>query len=806
MPMENTGVKRHITVVDDIPENIHLVGALLREQGFMLSIAGDGKQAVEVVQNNKPDLVLMDVMMPNMDGYEACIRLKQDPLTRDIPVIFMSALTEPVDKIKGFNAGAVDYLTKPVHKEEMLARINTHLTIGALHKKLEVANAKLEEKVRLRTKELETKNLDLEKNREILNSILSSMDDLVFALDRNGVFLNFTQESHEDRLYKPSKAFIGKSYKEILPQDIADTFDKAITLLNNSGKPQQVDYPLSFEGKVRWFSAKLTMRLDNLGSYTGITAVIRDVTEKKIAAEALREANKIINRSPVVVFLRQNKTGWPVDLVSQSVDRIFGYSESDFISGKVNYSDIIHPEDRNRFSNEIAQIIHGKSPDDFSHKPYRIVTKEGKTKWLDDRTQIRRNREGIITHFQGIVLDITEQKRTEDQLRQVQKMETVGTIAGGLAHDFNNLLGGVLAVLSLLRSKLESNETIKEAKLKKYIDIMYSASLRATNTVKQLLALSRRQELIFTPIDLNKVIQQVINICEATIDKSVNIVPHFLNHEVMVEADLTALEQLVLNLCVNSAHAMTIMRDENETWGGDLTIKLAAESVNEVLPDRHPNRKVGEYWVVSIEDTGVGMESETLSKIFDPFFTTKKIEHGTGLGLAMVLSTISQLNGFIDVVSKKGVGSTFSIHLPVLKDHLAAQNEVDKDIKQHSGEGLILVVDDEFVFRTAVEELLEELGYRVILAANGLEGVNLFKQHYQDISAVLLDLSMPRMSGKETFIKLREIDPSVKVLLTSGYWQNERIQELTSLGIKGFIQKPLTLKKLSKAVYSTVFD
>ncbi len=408
------------------------------------------------------------------------------------------------------------------------------------------------------------------------------------------------------------------------------------------------------------------------------------------------------------------------------------------------------------------------------------------------------------TVLQATIRDITEQKKTEEQLLQAQKMETVGTLAGGLAHDFNNVLAGIIGTLSLIKNRLQRDGAIKTDKLENYLDIMQEAGDQASILVKQLLTLSRKQDLYFTPVDLNSTIKHVIEICKSSFDKSIILNPIYLNSTATVNADSTQLEQVLLNICVNSAHAMTIMKKENEKWGGKLTVSIESIEADKYFCNTFPESRTGKYWLLSVKDNGIGMDKKTLDRMFNPFFSTKDKGAGTGLGLSMVYNIIKQHSGFVDVYSGIGIGSTFNIYLPISEQKLEIEKDKKKKIITPIGEGLILVVDDEKLLRKVVKDILEDCGYSVILAENGKIGVDLFRKRYKEIKAVILDMSMPEMSGEEAFIKMKEIDPDVRVLLASGFKQDDRVKKIISLGVNGFIQKPYTFDKLLKKLGETI--
>ncbi len=399
-------------------------------------------------------------------------------------------------------------------------------------------------------------------------------------------------------------------------------------------------------------------------------------------------------------------------------------------------------------------------------------------------------------YLMGVGVDITESKRKDEQLRQAQKLETVGTLAGGLAHDFNNILSGISSTVSLIKHMMERDRLVND-RFGKYIDLIDRSGKRAVDLIQQLLALSKRYESVKKPVNLKRAVSDVIQICSNTFDKSIRIVTEFPGAEPYVSGDISQIEQVVLNLCVNASHAMTIMRSADERRGGTLAV-----SVNGVNADRHfcsihPDAHPGKYWLVSLSDTGVGIDRDIIGSIFDPFFSTKAKGEGTGLGLTMVHNIVSQHGGFIAVYSEVGTGSTFNVYLPEM-DHESAGEEESADGRVVHGSGEILVIDDEEIVRFMAESILTECGYSVVTAAGGAEGLELFRQKNGSIDAVLLDMAMPGMSGREVYIEMKKIRPDVRVLLASGFRLDTRVDEALALGVNGFIQKPYSITDLSR--------
>ncbi len=394
--------------------------------------------------------------------------------------------------------------------------------------------------------------------------------------------------------------------------------------------------------------------------------------------------------------------------------------------------------------------------------------------------------------------DITELANMDLQLHHAQKMETIGSLAGGLAHDFNNLLSGITGTLSLIKAKSAMGNTLSHENLGTYVAIMETASDRAVSLVKQLQSLSQKQPLLLSSFSLSSAVQNVVKICRNIIDKSIDIETGYDTDHAMVEADQGQIEQVLLNICINAVHAMTIMRKPSEKQGGTLTL-----SVENFFAYGSPaisgcNNLDGAYLLLRIRDTGVGMEPKILARIFDPFFTSKEIGVGTGLGLAMAYTIIKQHKGRINVYSEPGVGTSFNIFLPKSETSNISPSPIESHLKLAKGSGSILVIDDETIVRTTAKGLLEALGYEVLVAGGGDEGIAIYLENRENIRAVLLDMAMPKKSGKEVFVELKKIDGNVKVILSSGFRQDRRVDETMNLGVCEFLQKPYSLKQLMK--------
>jgi len=399
--------------------------------------------------------------------------------------------------------------------------------------------------------------------------------------------------------------------------------------------------------------------------------------------------------------------------------------------------------------------------------------------------------------------DVTEIKRKDEKLGHAQMMDTIGNLAGGLAHDFNNVIAGITGTVSLIKFRMQRGDNLEIADQKKFLDIIEDSGNRAADLTKQILSLSRKEEMHFRTADLNQIVKQVIQFCNHTLDKSVEIHPVFFISEALVLADPVRLEQVFLNLCINASHSMTVMRKENETRGGIIKIDVERRVADEFFCNSHEDAFPGvDYWRVSVMDSGVGIEKKILKKIFEPFFTTKGRGKGSGLGLSMSYSIIRQHAGFIDVYSEPGKGSIFSIYIPV--------NELKTDeleLKENivpSGSGLILVIDDEKSMCELASSMLKIFGYEVIASDDSENGISLFKENHKTIKAVLLDMIMPKKTGGELFSIFKEINPAVPIIITSGFGRDENVEKFLKDGASFFIQKPFSMESLALIVNKAV--
>jgi signal transduction histidine kinase/ActR/RegA family two-component response regulator len=441
------------------------------------------------------------------------------------------------------------------------------------------------------------------------------------------------------------------------------------------------------------------------------------------------------------------------------------------------------PADRDRAKQNVAQILSGNRT---GINEYTALRKDGGTfPVIIHSAPIFKA--GKPVGLRGFMIDITDRKKAEEerrklevQFQQAQRFEALGTLAGGIAHDFNNLLMNIQGNTSLMLFEIDNTHPNFEPL--KNIEKQVKSGAQLT---RQMLGYARKGKFNVKPVDLNQIVDESAETFGRT-RKEITIEGEFEDDLFSIKADQGQIEQVLLNLYVNAADAMP--------GGGKLFLKTQNETHLNIKSD-HYHPRPGNYVQLTITDTGSGMDKATLERIFDPFFTTKEMGRGTGLGLASVYGIVKSHDGYIDVESEKGHGTTFTIFLPAAEK--GVENNLETDARLIKGSGTLLIVDDEELVLDVGVNMLEKLGYTVLKAHNGTEAVDIFEANKDKIKLVLLDIIMPDMGGGEVYDKIKPINPEVKVLLSSGYSVDGQAIELLERGCDGFMQKPFTMEELS---------
>lgn len=542
------------------------------------------------------------------------------------------------------------------------------------------------------------------------------------------------------------------------------------------------------DGSYMYAEANGAVIYDSEGEPQSYLAVIRDITERRRAEKALRESEKryrsLFEESKDLVFIA-SPSGRFVDINPAGIELLGYSSKNDILNMDMAREFYANAGDRDSFMQSLGEAGFVR---DYE---LALKKKDGQTITVLVTANVVQSSDGKIKGYRGIMRDITRQKQLEQQLLQAQKMESLGTLAGGIAHDFNNLLGGILGYASLAKTKLPETH-----KIYGYVNTIEKSAARAAELTSQLLAFARGGRYEVRSVNLNNIVRETLEIIGRTFDKSIEIESCLLPKLPTIEADVSQLQQVLMNLCVNARDAMPN--------GGKLTVATNVASLAGNSRKDHRRRTEEQYVTLSVIDTGVGMDRETARRAFEPFFTTKEEGKGTGLGLSMVYGVVENHGGHVRLESEPGEGTTFTIYLPMGGKPEAP--ELSENVSTEGGNELILVVDDEESIRSLAKDILEDYGYRVLLAGDGLEAIEVYREYGGQIGLVILDMIMPKMGGRETFLKLKEINPSVKALLSSGYSQNGKTVEIIKSGVLGFVQKPYQLDELLSKIRRTLIQ
>jgi PAS domain S-box-containing protein len=530
--------------------------------------------------------------------------------------------------------------------------------------------------------------------------------------------------------------------------------------------------------------------------------LIRKLEEKSLQLEAANQALKqdIINRQLAEVSLREseqrfrqlaeniNEVFWITDpaksqmlYVSPAYEKIWGRSCAELYASPGSWLEAIHAEDRER----IAAATTTKQLQGGYDEVYRIVRPGGEIRWIRDRAFPVANDQGENYRVVGTAEDITERKKLEAQFLRAQRMESIGTLAGGIAHDLNNVLAPILMSVEMLKGLASDKESLM------LLSTLETSARRGADMVKQVLSFARGvegQRVRVNPIHL---MRELIQVMKESFPKTIQVSFTPARELWTVTGDPTQLHQVFLNLCVNARDSMPD--------GGCLTISMENATLDETYAAMNPESRPGSYVVVKVKDTGTGIPAPIRDRIFEPFFTTKEIGKGTGLGLSTTIAIVQNHGGFISLRSEVGNGTTFEVFLPADTAETAMDNGVRADAQLPRGHGeLILVVDDEEAIRNVARKTLERFGYRVMVASNGAEAMAVYANHPQEIAVVVTDMAMPIMDGPALAIALASINPQVRIIGSSGLHTNETVARASGASVQHFVPKPYTAETLLK--------
>jgi PAS domain S-box-containing protein len=745
-----------ILAIDDNRDNLISLKAVLKDAfpSAVVWTAENGPQGLKIAAEEDPDVILLDIVMPDMDGFEVCRRLKSDERSEHIPVLFLTALkSDSQSRVKALEVGGDAFLAKPIDETELKAQIQILRKIKEANELQRKEKDRLAELVAQRTRELERSRSEtlklledlraenearkqtehsLKENEMFLQQIVENIPNMIFIKDIEKLSFVRFNKAGEELLGYSREELLGKTDYDFFPREQADFFTEKDRQVIAGGK--MVDIPEEeIEARLKGRRILHTKRLpvyDADGIPQFLLGISEDITERNLLEQALRDSERtnrlLIEQAPVGAGVLQ---GEGLVFVNPAFLEVFGYESQEEVLGRP-VEDFISPEDREIITRRRKERLAGKPLP--SHYELRGLKKNGRSFDLAlwPRVIDYQGKPAILS----FCTDRTEQKALRNQLLQSQKMEAVGTLAGGVAHDFNNLLQVVLGYseMLLLNPSLDTRvlgglQTIRDT------------AKRGGDLVKRLLTFSRKGPTEMRPTDLNHEVEQVKTLLQRTLPKMIGIKQILDDNLPTANVDPVQIEQVIMNLAINAKDAMP---DE----GGTLTIATKSVALDEEYCGLRIGAKPGPHVLLSISDTGSGMPEDILQHIFEPFFTTKGIGKGTGLGLAMVYGIVQQHGGHIVCESEVGKGTTFHIYLPAAQTSEPCNWVEEKSVAQ-GGSETILLVDDETLVLEISTEMLSRAGYRVVTATNGKEGLDVYKNNRDLISLVILDRLMPGMGG-----------------------------------------------------------
>lgn len=621
---------------------------------------------------------------------------------------------------------------------------------------------------------------ELRNSESRMRTVLETAVDAIIAIDERGTVERMNKAAEQMFGYARSE-LIGRNVNILMTTPDREAHDAHLARYRATGERKIIGIGREVVCRRKdgtKFPADLAVgeyRDENQRKFTGF---LRDISDRKQAEARIHEQAALLDKARDAILVRDFDDR--ISYWNQAAERLYGWTAQE-ACGKTCRELFFHG-DASQLEPAKRAILNG---DEWVGE-LRKTTRDGREVIVESRWSLLRDHENRPVEILAMEADITEKKDRERQLLRAQRLESIGTLAGGIAHDLNNMLTPILMSVKLLKKECPAAE--RDGLV---ANILASAE-RGAEMIKQLMSFTGRVETQRAPVDLREIVREITSLLEHTLPKSIAIQSRIAADLWPVSGDATQLSQVLMNLCVNARDAMP--------EGGTLTITGENRLPDEAFLAANPDLSPGSHVLVTVTDTGSGIPPEVIDRVFDPFFTTKAQGKGTGLGLSTVLGIVKSHGGIIRVSSNPGQGTSFAFHFPTIETVEPPRPQATPaDVPAGRGH-LILVVDDESFILTAVKATLEEAGYRVVTASDGTECLSAFRQHRGDVKVVLLDMMMPGMDGPATMRALEEIDPQVRIIASSGLRTATHSANAVTDPAAAFLQKPYTDTQLLTTV------
>ena len=721
------------------------------------------------------DIAISDHWMPRLGIRDALTLLKERGL--DLPLIVLSGAIKEEEAVAMLEAGAQDYILK-----DNLSRL-----IPVVERELRSAQLRRERE------EIEKAQRE---NQARKNAILESALDAIVTIDFEGKIFEWNRAAENTFGYRRADV-LGKEMAElIIPTGLREQYRRGLAhfLATGEGRLQgkRIEMPaLRADGQE--FPAELTVTNVLVEGAPIFTGFIRDITERKRAEEALQRTENLYRQAIIaadaVPYLLEYKTE-SYAFIGEGILDLTGYCAQEMTPSlwrSLAQETIMRGEAVGLTMEEAIRLTRAGAIKHWQ-SDCAIRTRDGSKRWVADSSIEMLDEGGDSKGSIGILMDITERKQLEEQLRQLQKMESIGQLAAGVAHDFNNILAVIQGHTDMVLSGMVEGKEVEES-----LKQVSAAAKRAANLTRQLLAFSRKQEMETQALNLNEVVkgttQMLMRLLGAPVTLEFNAAPDLP----AINGDFGLMEQILLNFAVNARDAMP--------RGGQLTISTGTRKFAETEIKRNPEARAGWFVCLSVVDTGTGIAPEILPRIFEPFFTTKEAGKGTGLGLATVYGIVKQHQGWIEVDSHVGRGTSFRVFFPASSNSGTVSSPLVSTTTARGKGEVILIAEDEPAFRRLAARILRNLGYEVLEASSGVEAITIWEQHGKKVNLLLTDLVMPDgLTGRELAKQMATREAGLKVIYTSGY--SPEMRETSFLFREGynFLQKPYPPARLAETV------